>query len=109
MDAREDLVSIDFPREDAEALAAAARVGLAVDVAYGVIKAPATGERAIAEMENALARRGKTVTATMSRVEAKVLEAIGESGVKVGGAVELAEEIDSDAALRAIGALRRTL
>ena len=106
MAARDAPVSVPLERADAEALAAIARVGLAVDDVLGEISHTDTAERGLNAVSAAVGRRGAKLTANMARIEAKALERVASDGLKIAGALELAKPIDLAAAMRGLDALR---
>ena len=110
MDGRDELLSITFRRDEAEALAAVANIGLAAEVGLARITAPSTAERGLAELARAIDRRGATLTATMAWIEADILAHVAESGLAI--IVRLpafAEPVDLAHARAGLKALRAAL
>lgn len=107
---RDELISITMARAAMEALAAAAAVGLGVNQGLRNITAPETAERGLAELTRALSRRGASPSATMSRVEARVLSGVSHDGLAVAEYLPpLAEPFDLADARDGLSALNAAL
>jgi hypothetical protein len=83
IESKRDEVTAAFPRTQAEALLVAAADGLAIIDALDMIRITATTERAIETLRTAVLKRGATVSATFTRVEAAALEKAVDVGLRV--------------------------